>query len=109
MYSLGSKPITFEVDGLRFGCALGMDGHFQEVFAVYESLDVDCVAFSTKGGFESDGPVIAREAQGFAVANSYPVSFSVPAGYSSAAAAGLISSEGEWSARCRTQGRESTV
>lgn len=49
MYSPGSEPITFEVDGLRFGCALGMDVHFPELFIQYERLGVHCVLLSTAG------------------------------------------------------------
>ncbi len=41
MYSPGSAPITFEVDGMRFGCALGIECHFPEIFLEYERLDVD--------------------------------------------------------------------
>jgi predicted amidohydrolase len=36
-----------DVDGLRFGCALGMDSHFSELFIEYERLDVDVVLIST--------------------------------------------------------------
>jgi len=49
MYSPGSSPVTFEVDGFRFGCSLGMEVHFPELFLEYEQLDVDCVLFSTTG------------------------------------------------------------
>ena len=31
MYTPGSDPVTFEVDGLRFGCAMGIEAHFPEV------------------------------------------------------------------------------
>lgn len=49
MYTPGSAPVTFTVDGVRFGCALGMEAVFPEVFLEYERLDVDCVLFSTHG------------------------------------------------------------
>ncbi len=49
MYSPGSMPVTFEIDGFRLGCALGMEVHFPEIFIEYETLDVDCVLFSTAG------------------------------------------------------------
>ena len=49
MYSPGKIPVTFEVDGVRFGCALGMEAHYPEIFIEYERLDVDCVLFSTTG------------------------------------------------------------
>ena len=41
MYTAGSGPVTFEAGGLRYGCAMGIEVHFTEVFAEYERLDVD--------------------------------------------------------------------
>jgi predicted amidohydrolase len=56
MYTPGSGPVTFEADGLRFGCAMGIEVHFPELFAEYERLDVDGVLFSSTGpGRASDG------------------------------------------------------
>jgi predicted amidohydrolase len=70
MYTPGSVPVTFEVDGLRFGCAMGIEVHFPEVFAEYERLDVDGVLFSTGGGQTSEGTAaFATEAQGHAAAD----------------------------------------
>lgn len=97
MYSPGSQPITFEVDGLRFGLALGMEVHFPEIFAEYERLDVFGVLFSTAGPLEG-GEVFATEAAGHAATNSYWVSHAAPTG------SGLISPAGEWAARCDSLG-----
>ena len=72
MYTPGKIPVTFEVDGLRFGCALGMESHYPEIFIEYERLDVDCVLFSTTGAT----PAFASEVQGHAASNGYWVSFS---------------------------------
>jgi predicted amidohydrolase len=55
MYTPGSAPVIFEVDGLRFGCAMGIEVHFPEVFAEYERLDVDGVLFSTGPGQTPEG------------------------------------------------------
>ena len=41
MYTPGSGPVTFEAGGLRFGCAMGIEVHFPELFAEYEHLGVD--------------------------------------------------------------------
>jgi predicted amidohydrolase len=109
MYSAGSVPITFEVDGFRFGCALGMESHFPEVFAEYEVLGVDCVLLSTTGGSPSDGPIFATEAQGHAAMNSYCVSFSVPAQHSAIAPSGIIGRDGRWSAQCPSDGTPGLV
>jgi predicted amidohydrolase len=108
MYSPGSAPITFEVDGFRFGCALGIESHFAEVFSEYERLDVDCVLFSTTAGAPDD-PNFATEAQGHAASNSYYVSFSVPAQYSTIAPSGIIDGRGEWLARCPSDGTPATA
>ncbi|MDN3359255.1 carbon-nitrogen hydrolase family protein [Actinomadura sp. DC4] len=109
MYAPGEVPVTFEVDGVRFGCALGIEVHFPEVFGEYERLDVDCVLFSTTGGAEADGPMFATEAQGHAAANGYWVGFSVPARHSTTAPAGVIAPGGEWLARCPADGAPALV
>ena len=49
LYTPGTAPVTFEVDGVRFGCLLGMEVHFPELFDEYEKLGVDCVLFSSTG------------------------------------------------------------
>jgi predicted amidohydrolase len=104
MYTAGSLPVTFEVDGLRFGCALGMDIHFPELYSEYEHLDVDCVLTSTTGSFPHD-VLGAIEAQGHAAANGYWISYAVPAQHSTTAPSGVISPAGDWIARCPHDGR----
>ena len=89
MYTPGSAPVTFEVDGVRIGLALGMEVHFPELFLEYERLDVDAVLFATAAPTE----VFAPEAQAHATTNSYWV------GYASDAGSGVISPDGEWVAR----------
>ena len=81
MYAPGAVPVTFAVDGVRFGCALGIEVHFPEVFTEYERLDVDVILFSTTGaGDDPDATaVFATEAQAHAAANSLWVSFAVSA------------------------------
>lgn len=49
LYSPGISPVTFDIDGVRFGCLIGMEIHYPELFAEYEKLDVDCVLLSTTG------------------------------------------------------------
>ncbi|MFE7576953.1 carbon-nitrogen hydrolase family protein [Streptomyces sp. NPDC057521] len=98
LYSPGVSPVTFEVDGVRFGCLLGMEIHYPELFAEYERLDVDCVLFSTSG---TPGN-IAAQAQGHAAVNNYWVSLSGPAQHSSTAPSGIVAPNGHWLARCPT-------
>lgn len=106
MYSPGISPVTFEVDGVRFGCLLGMEIHYPELFAEYEKLDVDCVLFSTTG--VSPGAV-AAQAQGHAAVNSYWVSFSVPTQHSATAPSGVIAPNGDWFERCPADGSPSVA
>ena len=93
MYTPGTSPVTFDVDGLRLGCALGMECHFPEVFAEYERLDADAVLFSTTG----PGSVFALQAQAHAATNSYWVSYSASA-QDDVAASGVIDPHGDWRA-----------
>ncbi|WP_416973894.1 carbon-nitrogen hydrolase family protein [Streptomyces sp. 4F14] len=103
MYAPGVSPVTFEVDGVRFGCLLGMEIHYPELFAQYEELDVDCVLFSTSG---TPGNT-AAQAQGHATVNSYWVSFSVPAWHGTPS--GVAAPDGEWLARCHADGSPSVA
>ena len=71
MYTPGSGPVTFDVDGLRFGCAMGIEVHYPEVFAEYERLDVDGVLISTGPSHSPEGTAaFATEAQAHAATNS---------------------------------------
>lgn len=106
MYTPGSIPATFVVDGVRFGCALGMEVHFPEIFIEYEQLDVDCVLFSTTGGSTSDA-AFAAEALGHAASNNYWISFSVHAQSSLTAPSGIAMPSGQWAARCPSDGQPS--
>lgn len=105
MYSPGSGPVTFEVDGLRFGCALGTEVHFPEVFVEYERLGVDGVLFSTTGpGQPGDAAAFATEAQAHAAVNSLWISFAMAAQHAAAAPAGIIAPDGRWAAQCAADG-----
>jgi predicted amidohydrolase len=104
MYSPGRSPVTFDLDGVRFGCLLGIEIHYPELFAEYETLDVDCVLFSTTGVAPGNAAV---QAQGHAASNSYWVSFSVPTEHSATAPSGVIAPNGDWLARCPADGSPS--
>jgi predicted amidohydrolase len=108
MYTPGSTPLTFEVDGVRFGCSLGMEVHFPELFIEYERLDVDCVLFSSAGAGTYSG-IFATEAQAHAATNSYWVSFAMAAQHSVTAPSGVAGPGGDWLARCPRDGTPSVV
>jgi predicted amidohydrolase len=104
MYSPGTAPVTFEVDGYRFGLALGMDAHFPELFTEYERLDVDGVLMSYETGGDPGKETVATEVRGYAAANSYWISLAVPANPSSTSA-GVIGPRGGWAAECPADGK----
>ncbi|MCD9879549.1 carbon-nitrogen hydrolase family protein [Streptomyces guryensis] len=107
MYSPGVSPVTFEVDGVRFGCLLGMEIHYPELFAEYEKLDVDCVLLSTSG---TPGNTTAQaQVQGHAAFNSFWVSLSGPAQDSVTAPTGIVAPNGDWLARCPEDGSPSVA
>ncbi|MGV1801930.1 carbon-nitrogen hydrolase family protein [Agrobacterium vitis] len=104
MYSPGKLPVTFEVDGLRFGCAVGMEAHYPEIFIEYEKLDVDCVLFSTAGDSPSGANAFGAEVLGHAASNTYWVSYSTLAPQSTAVPSGIAAPDGEWIVQCATNG-----
>lgn len=109
MYTPGTLPISFEVNGLRFGCALGMESHFPEVFLEYEQLGVDCVLFSTTGGsaaYPNDSAFTA-EVLGHAASNSFWVSYAISAKPSGSAISGIANPWGEWVAQGASYGTPS--
>lgn len=104
MYSPGKDPVTFDVDGVRFGCALGMETHYAEIFAEYERLNVDCVLFSTTGELPEAAAAFAAEVLGHAVSNSFWVSYSAHAPQSFKTPAAIASPNGQWAALCPQDG-----
>lgn len=110
MYSPGSSPVTFEVDGYRFGCSLGMEVHFPELFMEYEQLDVDCVLFSTVGQpLPYTQAAFATEALAHAATNSYWVSYATAAQDAITAPSGVASPGGEWVGRCVHEDRSDVI
>lgn len=97
--------MTFELDGVRFGLALGIEVVFPELFAEYERLGVDAVLFSSTGGGTGPDDVFATGAAGHAAANSLWVGHAVTA---AAGPSGLIAPGGRWTART-TPGRPGLV
>ncbi|MFF2012673.1 carbon-nitrogen hydrolase family protein [Streptomyces sp. NPDC058195] len=106
LYAPGISPVTFDVDGVRFGCLLGMEIHYPELFAQYETLDADCVLLSTTGVSPGNA---AAQAQGHAAANGYWVSLSVPTQHSATAPSGIVAPGGDWLARCPVDGSPSVT
>ena len=74
-YTTGADPVTFEVDGIHFGCVLCIEVCFPELFAEYQKLQVDCVLLSSYSG----DPIHGLMARAHAATNCFWVSVAVPA------------------------------
>jgi predicted amidohydrolase len=94
MYSQGKDPATFEVDGYRFGLALGLDVLFPELFTEYDRLGVDGVLVSYSTAGVSGHEHIAIQARGTAVNNTYWISLAVPVNPDGGLASSVIDPRG---------------
>ncbi|MEV6676348.1 carbon-nitrogen hydrolase family protein [Streptomyces erythrochromogenes] len=101
LYSPGSEPVVFDIDGLRVGCVLCIEANFPELFAQYEALDVDVVLLSVM----VDDAARAVVAQAYGTLFNYWIGYSVPAQFGSTAPAGVIAPGGRWLARCPAEDR----
>lgn len=94
-YTPGRDPVVFEVDGVKFGCALCIEVQFPTLFAAYEALDVDCVLLSA---YAKD-PMFWTQAQGHAACNNLWVALASVALYKDRLPGGLIGPDGHPVAR----------
>lgn len=74
-YTPGFEPVTFEVDGVTFGCAICVEVNFPDLFAEYERLGVDCLLLSA---YPVDS-IFETKARAYAAIYNYWVSVSIPA------------------------------
>ncbi len=95
-YTPGAEPIVFEVDGLKFGCAICIEVCFPELFAEYERLGVHCMLLSS----QSDDPVHGLMARAHAATNCYWLSLSTPTACSPRLQSGLVGPDGADVAVC---------
>lgn len=98
-YSAGLRPVVFEINEVRIGCATCIEVQFPEIFLEYEKLDVDCVLFSSY----SDSPMFGIQAQGHAACNNYWISMSVPTNKSMKLPSNFIGPNGEVLKRCSSE------
>ncbi|WP_240529866.1 carbon-nitrogen hydrolase family protein [Streptomyces mangrovisoli] len=96
MYTPGTAPGVFVIDGIRFGIAVCIEAHFPELFAEYERLDVDCVLLPVM----VDDAMRAVIAQAYAALYGYWIGYAVPAQYSATVPSGIVAPGGRWLARC---------
>ncbi len=95
-YTPGTAPISFDVDGYRFGCAICIEAHFQEVFIEYERLGVDAVIFSSYG-IPPDFQIVLRA---HASLNCIWIGAATPVQKTHKGPAGTIGPDGNWVAQC---------
>lgn len=96
-YSPGTAPFVFEVNGLRFGCAICIEIQFPEVFLEYLRLGVHCVLLSSY----ADIAMFGVQARGYAASLTSWFSLSNPVNASSTMPAVMIGPSGEVVSRCR--------
>ena len=101
LYSPGTDPVVFEIDGWRFGIALCIEVNFHELFAQYEAMDVDCVLLSVM----ADDALRAGLAKSYGTLFNFWLGYSVPAQYGATAPAGIIGPGGPWLTRCPAENR----
>jgi predicted amidohydrolase len=95
-YTPGTDPLVFEVDGIRFGCALCIEVCFPEIFAEYERLGVHCVLLSAY----SEDPIHGVMARAHAATNSYWLSLATPAACSAWLPSAQIGPDGHGIGAC---------
>ena len=104
LFTPGFDPCVFDVDGTRFGCALGLEIHFPHLFAEANDRGVHCLLFSTY----SKDPMFAVQARAMAGIYNYWLSFSNSTNASGEVPGRFIGPDGHETARCR-RGRASVV
>jgi predicted amidohydrolase len=95
-YTPGTEPITFEVDGYRFGCAICIESQFPEVFSEYERLGVDSVLFSSFG-IPEYFQIALRAHAGL---NCIWISAATQTQKAHKGPACIIGPDGDWAAKC---------
>lgn len=98
-YTPGTDPVTFEVDGYRFGCLTCIEVQFPELFMEYERLDVEAILFSSYG-IRSFFQIALRAHAGF---NCLWISGATPAQTAHEGPAGIIGPDSKIIAHCSTE------
>ncbi|MFB9314027.1 carbon-nitrogen hydrolase family protein [Nocardioides plantarum] len=90
-YTAGSDPVTFEVDGFRFGCVICVEINFPELFIEYAGLGVDCVLLSA---YPVDA-IFAVKARAYAALHCSWVTLSTPSDTASFIASSAFAPNGD--------------
>ncbi|MEV6266148.1 carbon-nitrogen hydrolase family protein [Kribbella sp. NPDC051936] len=108
MYSAGKEPVTFEVDGVRFGLALGLDVLFPELFTEYDRLGTDVVLVSYANN-EGVNAHIGVQVRGAAANNTCWVSLAATANPDTDLTSGVAGPRGQWLTQCAEDGTPSVA
>lgn len=104
MYTPGTDPVTFVVDGVKVGCAMGLECNFPELFQDYERDDVQLALFSTHGsGSPANSEPFSKSAEAHALINAYWVGFSTMAPGAPSSASALFSPGSTDPVRCTSE------
>lgn len=96
-YSPGFETCNFEIEGIKFSCALCIEIQFPELFIESEKEDVQCILFSSS----SKEKMFGIQAQGYAATNNYWISMAIPANESKILSSQLIAPNGEVQSKCK--------
>lgn len=89
MYAPGTEPVSFEVDGFRFGMALCLETLFADLFTDYADAGADAVLISSAGGGVFDQLAFAH-----AVMNGLTVTLSIPPSEDDPSTSGICGPQG---------------
>lgn len=106
MYAAGSEPATFEVDGVRFGLALGLDVLFAELFTEYDQLGVS-VVLASYASTTGRNDHIGVQVRGAAANNTCWVSLAATASPDTGLPSGVSDPRGQWLTQCAADGTPS--
>lgn len=109
MYTAGSEPVTFEVDGVRFGLALGLDVLFPELFTEYDRLGADVVLVSYASNGVDRNEHIGVQVRGAAANNTAWISIAASANPDAGLVSGVSDPRGQWLAQCAADGTPSVA
>lgn len=73
-YSPGYEPITFDIDGYRFGCAICVEINFPKLFIEYAELGIDCLLLSA---YPVDA-IFSTKAQAYAAIHNIWIGMTTP-------------------------------
>ena len=95
-YTPGKDPLVFDVDGIRFGCALCIEVVFPHLFTEYERLGARCVLLSSY----SHDPIHGVMARAHAATNGFWVSHATPVACSRTLPTTIIGPDGGLIGEC---------